>query len=146
MVRFYSIQSQLFLVSLISMIIIVSGGCLSLYLTSRMLSATNMFVATTLPRIETAKSLERTALEIMNKARELSQAKRQEELVTNHQLLTTLLDRLEMLTAKISQEEAEADILALNWTSQAIRSQAQLVFQTGVQYLVLSQQAVNPTL
>jgi hypothetical protein len=51
-----------------------------------------------------------------------------------------------MLTAKISQEEAEADILALNWTSQAIRSQAQLVFQTGVQYLVLSQQAVNPTL
>jgi diguanylate cyclase (GGDEF)-like protein len=145
MVRFYSIQSQLFLVSLISMIIIVSGGCLSLYLTSRMLSATNMFVATTLPRIETAKSLERTALEIMNKARELSQAKRQEELVTNHQLLTTLLDRLEMLTAKISQEEAEADILALNWTSQAIRSQAQLVFQTGVQHLVLSQQAVNKT-
>jgi diguanylate cyclase (GGDEF)-like protein len=123
------------------MIIIVSGGCLSLYLTSRMLSATNLFVETTLPRIETAKSLERTSLDIMNKARELSQAKRQEELVTTYQLLTTLLDRLEMLTAKTSQEQAEADILSLNWTSQAIRSQAQLVFQTGVQHLGLSQQA-----
>jgi len=140
--RLYSIQSQLFLVSLISMTIIVSGGFLSLYLSSQMLSATNLFVETTLPRIETAKSLEKTALDIMNRARELSQATRQEELNTTYRLLIALLNRLEMLTAKTSQEEAEADILALNWTSQAIRTQAQLVFQMGVQRIDLSQQAV----
>jgi diguanylate cyclase (GGDEF)-like protein len=142
MTRLYSIQSQLFLVSLISMTIIVSGGFLSLYLSSRMLSATNLFVETTLPRIESAKSLEKTALDIMNRARELSQATRQEDLNTTYQLLTALLNRLEMLTAKTSQEEAEVDILALNWTSQAIRSQAQLVFQMGVEYISLSQQAM----
>jgi diguanylate cyclase (GGDEF)-like protein len=142
MTKLYSIQSQLFLVSLISMTIIVSGGLLSLYLSSRMLSSTNLFVETTLPRIETAKSLEKTALDIMNRARELSQATRQEDLNTTYQLLTTLLNRLEMLTAKTSQEEAEADILALNWTSQAIRTQAQLVFQLGVQRIDLSQQTV----
>lgn len=140
--RLYSIQSQLFLVSLISMTIIVSGGFLSLYLSSQMLSATNLFVETTLPRIETAKSLEKTALDIMIRARELSQATRQEDLNTTYQLLTALLNRLEMLTAKTSQEEAEADILALNWTSQAIRTQAQLVFQMGVQRIDLSQQAM----
>lgn len=143
MTRFYSIQSQLFLVSLISMTIIVSGGFLSLYLSSQMLSATNLFVETTLPRIETAKSLEKTAQDIMNRARELSQATRQEDLHTTFQLLTALLNRLEMLTAKTSQEEAEADILALNWTSQAIRTQAQLVFQMGGQRIGLSQQAVT---
>jgi diguanylate cyclase (GGDEF)-like protein len=142
MTRLYSIQSQLFLVSLISMTIIVSGGFLSLYLSGQMLSATNLFVETTLPRIETAKSLEKTALDIMNRARELSQATRQEDLNTTYQILTALLNRLEMLTAKTSQEEAEADILALNWTSQAIRTQAQLVFQMGVQRIGLSQQAV----
>jgi diguanylate cyclase (GGDEF)-like protein len=124
------------------MTIIVSGGFLSLYLSSQMLSATNLFVETTLPRIETAKSLEKTALDIMIRARELSQATRQEDLNTTYQLLTALLNRLEMLTAKTSQEEAEADILALNWTSQAIRTQAQLVFQMGVQRIDLSQQAM----
>lgn len=141
-IRVYSIQSQLFLVSLISMTIIVSGGLLSLYLSSQMLSATNLFVETTLPRIETAKSLEKTALDIMNRARELSQATRQEDLNTTYQHLTALLNRLEMLTAKTSQEEFETDILALNWTSQAIRTQAQLVFQVGAQRIGLSQQAV----
>jgi diguanylate cyclase (GGDEF)-like protein len=142
MTRLYSIQSQLFLVSLISMTIIISGGLLSLYLSNQMLSATNLFVETTLPRIETAKSLEKTALDIMNRTRALSQATRQEDLNTAFQLLTALLNRLEMLTAKTSQEEAGADILALNWTSQAIRTQAQLVFQLGVQRIDLSQQAV----
>jgi diguanylate cyclase (GGDEF)-like protein len=142
MARLYSIQSQLFLVSLISMIIIISGGLLSLYLSSQMLSATNLFVETTLPRIETANSLEKTALDIMNRTRTLSQATRQEDLNTAFQLLTALLNRLEMLTAKTSQEEAEADILALNWSSQAIRTQAQLVFQLGVQRIDLAQQAV----
>lgn len=93
-------QSQLFLVSLISMTIIVSGGFLSLYLSSQMLSATNLFVETTLPRIESAKSLEKTALDIMNRARELSQATGQEDLNTTYKLLTALLNRLEMLTTK----------------------------------------------
>lgn len=142
MIRLYSIQSQLFLVSLISMTMIVSGCFLSLYHSSQMLSATTLFVETTLPRIETAKSLEKTALDIMNRAMELSQATRQEDLNTTYQYLTSLLNRLEMLTTKTSQEEAEAGTLALNRTSQAIRTQAQLVFQLGVQRIDLSQQAV----
>lgn len=138
--RFYSIQSKLFLVSLLSMVIIVGGGCLSLYLATKLLSATSLFVSTTLPRIETAKTLEKTALDIMNIARGLPQASRKEELNATYQRLIALLDQLEKLTATISQAETETDILALNSISQAIRSQAQLVVQMKVKQLGLAQQ------
>lgn len=140
MIRFYSIQSKLFLVSLLSITIIIGGGCLSFYLSTQMLSATSLFVNTTLPRIETAKALEKTALDIMNAARDLPQSSRKQELNETYHLLITMLDRLEKLTATISQEEPETDILALNWTSQAIRSQAQLVLQMEAKQLDLAQQ------
>jgi diguanylate cyclase (GGDEF)-like protein len=124
------------MVFLIAVLIIGGGGCLSLYFSTQLLSATQLFVETTLPTIDDANSLHMTALKIETYTQELSRVKRREDLEKTYQNLSTMLDTLENLTAKISQKESNFDILTLNWLSQAIRNQAQLVFQLEAQLLV----------
>lgn len=110
---------------------------MNFYFSNQLLKATKLFVETTLPRIEIANSLRQTAVEIGVKTKELTSAEGREDLTVIFIQLTSQLDNLESLTAKISQQESEMDILALNWMSQAIRSQAQLVFQMEAQLVQL---------
>jgi diguanylate cyclase (GGDEF)-like protein len=124
-------------VFLIAALIITSGGCLSLYFSTQLLTATQLFVDTTLPTIADANSLHLTTLKIENYTQELSRVHRREDLERTYQNLSAMLDRLESITARISQKESNFDILTLNWLSQAIRNQAQLVFQLEAQLLVI---------
>ncbi len=135
--RLYSIQSKLSMVFLIATLIIGSGGCLSLYFSTQLLSATQLFVETTLPTITDANALHLTALKIESYAKELSRGNQREGLENTYENMSMMLDNLEDLTAGISQKESHFDILTLNWLSQAIRNQAQLVFQLEAQLLVI---------
>lgn len=137
--RLYSIQSKLSLVFLIAIIIIGCGGFLSFYSSNQLLISTRLFVDTTLPRIETANSLHRTAHEIRNETKDLTRTGKSDGLRPSFVKIASLLDRLEKLTAKITQQDSEIDILSLNLTSQAIRSQAQLVFQLEAQLVKLKE-------
>ncbi len=122
-------------------LIIVMGGCLALYFSSQLFSTTQLFVKTTLPRIKTATALQQTALSIEEHTQELSMSGQNTELIEIQRRLVTLLDHLETLTAAISQEGIDIDILSLNWSSQAIRTQSQLVFQMKAQQLRLIREA-----
>ena len=122
---------------MMSGLIITIGGGLSLYFSSQLFSTVQLFVTTTLPRIKTATRLQQTALSIKDNTQELSMAGEHEELVEIHGRLDALVDNLETLTAAISQGGVDIDILSLNWTSQAIRTQSQLVFQMKAQELRL---------
>ncbi|WP_136805177.1 diguanylate cyclase [Desulfosediminicola flagellatus] len=137
--RLYSIQSKLSLVFLIAIIIIGCGGFLSFYSSNQLLMSTRLFVDTTLPRIETANSLHRTAHEIRNETKDLTRTGKWDGLRPTFVKIASLLDRLEKLTAKITQQDPEIDILSLNLISQAIRSQAQLVFQLEAQLVKLKE-------
>jgi len=139
MFKLYSIQSKLFMVFLIAMLIIISGGVLSLYFLRQELSTIKLFVATTLPRIESSTTLKITALQIDKTIYSITRTTQPQTLKSDFIELADLIDHLAFLTTKISQEEDETDILSLNLTSQSIRNQAQLVFQLRTQQILLLQ-------
>lgn len=139
--KFYSIQSKLSLLFITAGLIISIGGCLSFYFSGQVFFTTRLFITTTLPRIKTATTLQQTALSIEEGTQELSMSGQNKELIEIYRRLVTLLDNLEILTASISQEDIDIDILSLNWISQAIRTQSQLVFQMKAQQLRLIEEA-----
>lgn len=137
MFQLYSIQSKLFMVFLTAILIIGGGGCLSLYFSRQQLSATKLFVETTLPRIESSGALQTTALQISKIIFSITRTTQSQTLKSDFIECSNLLDRLEHLTSEISQKDDGTDILSLNLTSQSIRDQAQLVLQLQIQRMVL---------
>lgn len=126
---FYSIQSRLTATLVIAVLIILVGGCLSFYYSKQLLSATEVFVKTTLPSIETADSLEQTVTEIGNLSRNLIGSDTVDDLSLTYGRLEVLLHKLEDTTVRISHEEGGFDLLKLNWLSQAIRTLVLQIFQ-----------------
>ncbi len=113
------------------------GGLLSIHFFSEILTSTQGFVDQTLPKINTARRLDVTARNIDQRIQRLITSHDRQRLNAAFTTTNDLLDSLEVLTVQLSQEEAYAKILSLNRTSQAIRSQAQLVFQVSTQRLLL---------
>ncbi|MGE4545408.1 MAG: diguanylate cyclase [Pedobacter sp.] len=128
------------------MVVLACSGFIYIYCSSRLLVATQLFMETTLPKIETANDLQSTAQGVDNYVKSLIRNNTVEEIEQNFRQLNGLLDRLENLTAKISQQERDADILTLNWLSQAIRTQVQLVVQLEMQKLGLEEESRHKSL
>ncbi len=135
--RIYSIQAKLSIVFLLIAGVIVCSGALSVYVSKRHLSSTQLFAENIIPRIQRTNELQQTASRVKSYSRELSQATTRAGLHLVYSDLTVVLTRMEDLTATISNDDSGMDIVSLNFLSQAIRSQAQLVFQLKAQLLGL---------
>lgn len=138
---FYSIQSRLTGTLVIAVLVILVGGFLSFYYSNQLLSATEIFVDTTLPSIETANSLEQTVMEIGNLSRNLVGSESIDDLSLIFSRLEVLLHKLEETTARISQEEEGYDLLKLNWLSQTIRTLVVQIFQLEAHRLEIELQS-----
>ena len=136
----YSIKAKLFFTFLLAVLMIIIGGMVSIFFFSQVLTSTEGFVNTTLPKISRANELDITARDIRVGTQKLIHAGSRDELYSSFTRVDELLDRLEMLTAKVSQEGGEANILVFNRTSQTIRSQSLLVFQMATHQISLQQE------
>ncbi|MFT6916503.1 MAG: diguanylate cyclase (GGDEF)-like protein [Motiliproteus sp.] len=139
----YRIKSKLQLVFLIAALIFGGGGMLSILFFNDISIVTQGFVAQTLPRLDTANHLDMIARDIDSSSQRLINTDKPLALSAEFARISALLDRLEILTATLSQEGGNADILRLNRISQGIRTQAQLVFQLSTQRLQLRQQVTD---
>lgn len=131
--RLYSIQAKLGAILLIAILVILCGGAGSLFLSNRFLLISQLFVRSSLPKMQVATALQQTTFRLSGFTREVARGEMQQHLQERYGELTGALDQVEALTAKISQEESVADILTFNYLSQAIRNQASIVFQVQVQ-------------
>ncbi|MEH6823382.1 MAG: GGDEF domain-containing protein [Motiliproteus sp.] len=120
-----------------------AGGVFSILFFNEIYLATKGFVSDTLPKIDTAKHLDITARDIDVSIQRLIHTGGRAELNTVFSSITESLDRLEILTAQLSQEGGGEHILSLNRASQAIRTQAQLVFQLSAQRQLLQHQVAD---
>ncbi|MFQ3220235.1 MAG: diguanylate cyclase (GGDEF)-like protein [Paraglaciecola sp.] len=139
----YLIKSKLRLFFLIIALIFGGWGMLFILFFNEIILATQGFVHQTLPKLDTANYLDMTARDIDSASQRLIKTNKQQTLSAAFVRVNTLLDRLEVLTAKISQEGGGANILSLNRASQAIRTQAQLVFQLSTQRILLLHRVAN---
>lgn len=141
--KLYRIRSKLRLVFLMTALIFGAGGVFSILFFNEIYLATKGFVSDTLPKIDTAKHLDITARDIDVSIQRLIHTGDRTELNTVFSSITESLDRLEILTAQLSQEGGGEHILSLNRASQAIRTQAQLVFQLSAQRQLLQHQVAD---
>lgn len=135
MATIYSIRSKFFLAFLISAITVVGTCSVSIFFSERLLSSMNVFIDTTLPRLNRGNLLKTAAHNIGASVPALTTSANPDKMNAAYGEIEFELDQLETLTAEISRNGSRADILGLNWTSQAIRTHAQLLFQLTSQYI-----------
>lgn len=138
--KLYRIRSKLLAVFLMVALIFGGGGVVTILFFNDILDTTQGFVDDTLPKINTAKQLDITARDVDVNIHHLMNSRDRGELNRYFAATSALLEQLERLTATLSQEGGDANILSLNRSSQAIRAQAQLVFQVSTQRLLLQTQ------
>jgi len=125
------------MVFLFIVIIIICSGMLSVYFSKRHLNTARFFADNIIPGIQRINDLQQAAAQVDGSCRLLSKAPAREDLAQGNADLLEVLARMEGLTATITHEDKGIDIVTLNFLSQAIRTQAQLVFQLKAQRLTL---------
>ncbi|WP_275099408.1 GGDEF domain-containing protein [Sedimenticola hydrogenitrophicus] len=138
--KLYRIRSKLLAVFVTAALIFSGGGVVTIVFFNDILATTQGFVDDTLPKINAAKHLDITARDIDVNIHRLMNGRDRRELNLYFATTSDLLEQLERLTAAMSQEDGHTNILSLNRASQAIRTQAQLVFQVSTQRLLLQTQ------
>ncbi|WP_321531444.1 GGDEF domain-containing protein [uncultured Desulfuromonas sp.] len=142
--RIYSIQAKLSIYLFLTVTIMICNGILTVYFFNLHLSSNRFFTHNIEPQIQRTHELQKTSIQVFGFSRELSHEISQKDMDSVYSNLTMVLTQLEELTTKVSNEDSGIDILSLNFLSQSIRSQAQLIFQLKAQQLRMkaSQQQV----
>ena len=142
--RIYSIQAKLSIYLFLTVTIMICNGVLTVYFFNLHLSSNRFFTLNIEPQIQRTHELQKTSIQVFGYSRELSHEISQKDMDSVYSNLTMVLTQLEELTTKVSNEDSGIDILSLNFLSQSIRSQAQLIFQLKAQQLRMkaSQQQV----
>jgi len=116
-------------------IIITFSSMLSIYFSQRYLISARLVAGSLIPRIQRAKDIQQTAAQVTRASWSLSNTNSQTDLHQVFAHLTIALARLGSLTATLSNEDSGIDIVSLNFLSQSVQSQTQLIFQVKAQLL-----------
>ena len=143
--RLYSIQAKLSAVFLFIVILIACSGMLSVYFSKRHLKTARFFADTIIPEIQRINDLQHAASQVEDYSGELSRAVARNRLDQVYGDLEKALARMTEQTQTITREDNGIDIVSLNFLNQAIRTQAQLVFQLRARLLKMAsdQQGVS---
>lgn len=133
--RIYSIQTQISLIFLLIVIVVTFSSMLSIYFSQRYLVSARLVAGSLIPKIQRAKDIQTTATEVTGYSWRLSNTNSQRALHQAFAHLTIALARLGKLTSTLSNEDSGIDIVSLNFLSQAVQSQTQLIFQVKAQLL-----------
>ena len=133
--RIYSIQNKISIVFLLVITIVICSGAFSAYSSKHYLFFARRVADSLTPKIRQTKDLQQAATEIKGSSRKLSFSSSSKSLRKVYLSLTNSLEKLEKLTSTLSREDSNLDIVSLNFLTQAIRSQTQLIFQLMAQLL-----------
>ena len=133
--RIYSIQTRMSLILLLVVVVVTLSSALSIYFSQRYLVSARLVAGSLIPRIQRAKDIQQTATQVTGYSWSLSNTQSQTALRQAFARLTIALSKLGTLTATLSNEDSGIDIVSLNFLSQAVQSQTQLIFQVKAQLL-----------